>query len=97
MRDISANVRDDLVRDTTQETLANIKAVYSDVNAFYLITFPSSSTTYCFDMRKALPDGSALADRALDALAQLQPHTDGVILTAGSRRATATVWPWRAM
>ena len=59
MRDISANVRDDLVRDTTQETLANIKAVYSDVNAFYLITFPSSSTTYCFDMRKALPDGSA--------------------------------------
>jgi hypothetical protein len=59
MRDISANVRDDLVRDTTQETLANIKAVYSDVNAFYLITFPSSSTTYCFDTRKALPDGSA--------------------------------------
>ena len=59
MRDISANVRDDLVRDTSQETLANIKAVYSDVNAFYLITFPSSKTTYCFDTRKALPDGSA--------------------------------------
>lgn len=59
LRDISANVRDDLVRDTTQETLANIKAVYSDVNAFYLITFPTSATTYCFDMRKALPDGSA--------------------------------------
>ena len=59
MRDISANVRDDLVRDTAQETLANIKAVYSDVNAFYLITFPASSTTYCFDTRKALPDGSA--------------------------------------
>jgi hypothetical protein len=59
MRDISANVRDDLVRDTKQETLANIKAVYSDVNAFYLITFPSSSTTYCFDTRKALQDGSA--------------------------------------
>jgi hypothetical protein len=59
MRDISANVRDDLVRDTTQETLANIKAVYSDVNAFYLITFPASGTTYCFDTRKALQDGSA--------------------------------------
>jgi len=59
MRDISANVRDDLVKDTTQETLANIKAVYSDVNAFYLITFPASSTTYCFDTRKSLPDGSA--------------------------------------
>lgn len=59
MRDISANVRDDLVKDTTQETLANIKAVYSDVNAFYLITFPASSVTYCFDTRKTLPDGSA--------------------------------------
>jgi hypothetical protein len=59
LRDISANVRDDIVRDTAQETLANIKAVYSDVNAFYLITFPASKTTYCFDTRKALPDGSA--------------------------------------
>ena len=59
LRDISANVRDDLVRDVSQETLANIKAVYSDVNAFYLITFPASKTTYCFDTRKALPDGSA--------------------------------------
>jgi len=59
LRDISANVRDDIVQDTSQETLANIKAVYSDINAFYLITFPASSTTYCFDVRKALPDGSA--------------------------------------
>ena len=59
MRDISANVRDDLVRDTAQETLANIKSVYSDVHSFYLITFPASGTTYCFDMRKALPDGAA--------------------------------------
>ena len=58
MTDISANVRDDLVRDTTQETLANIKAVYSDVNAFYLLTFPSSSTTYCFDMRNTLQNGA---------------------------------------
>jgi hypothetical protein len=59
LRDISANVRDDLVRDTSQDTLANIKAVYSDVHAFYLLTFPASFTTYCFDMRKALPDGAA--------------------------------------
>lgn len=61
MRDISANVRDDLVKDLSIETLANIKAVYSDTNAFYLITFPASKTTYCFDTRKALPDGSARA------------------------------------
>ena len=59
MRDISANVRDDLVQDLSVENLDDIKAVYSDTNAFYLITFPLSKTTYCFDTRKALQDGSA--------------------------------------
>lgn len=58
-RDISANVRDDLVTDLNTETLSNIKAVYSDSEAFYLLTFPTSRTTYCFDMRRALPDGAA--------------------------------------
>lgn len=60
IRDLSANVRDDLVRDINQEAdLGKIKGVYSDVNAFYLLTFPSSGTTYCFDMRRPLQDGSA--------------------------------------
>lgn len=60
IRDLSSNVRDDIVRDTVQESdLGKIKGVYSDVNAFYLLTFPSSGTTYCFDMRRPLPDGSA--------------------------------------
>jgi hypothetical protein len=58
-RDISANVRDDLVEDLNAETLANIKAVYSDSNAFYLITFPTKGRTYCFDTRAALPNGAA--------------------------------------
>lgn len=59
MSDISSNVRDDLVSDLSFETLANIKAVYSDSNAFYLITFPSSNTTYCFDTRVKLQNGAA--------------------------------------
>ena len=59
MTDISANVRDDLVYDLSLETLANIKAVYSDSNAFYLITFPTSNTTYCFDTRTKLQNGAA--------------------------------------
>ncbi len=58
-RDISANVRDDLVSDLNAETLANIKSVYSDSNAFYLLTFPTSNKTYCFDTRAALPNGAA--------------------------------------
>ncbi len=36
MRDISANVRDDLVLEISLETAADIKAVYSDKEAFYL-------------------------------------------------------------
>lgn len=58
MTDISYNVRDDLIADLSIETLANIKAVYSDSNAFYLITFPTAVTTYCFDTRTKLQNGA---------------------------------------
>lgn len=59
MRDISANVRDDLVADVQVETLANVKAVYSDKDAFYLLSLPVSNTVYCFDMRGLLQNGAA--------------------------------------
>ena len=63
MRDISKNVRNDLVRYVNEEriadsTLASVKSVYSPEEAFYLLTLPTNSLTYCFDMRQALPDGS---------------------------------------
>ena len=57
MRDISKNVRNDVLQLLREETL-NIKATYSSTEAFYLITFPSSTTVYCFDMRTQLEDGS---------------------------------------
>jgi hypothetical protein len=56
---MSANVRDDLVKAVASETLANIKAVYSDANAFYLLVLPTSGITYCFDMRTTLQSGAA--------------------------------------
>jgi len=56
--DISKNVRNDLMTDLSGETLANVKSVYSDVNAFYLLTAPSVKTVYVFDTRAALQDGS---------------------------------------
>ena len=63
MRDISKNVRNDLVRYVNEEriadsTLASVKSVYSPEEAFYLLTLPTNNLTYCFDMRQALPDGS---------------------------------------
>ena len=61
MRDISKNVRDDLIADVAQETLKEIKAVYYEKDAFYLIAFPTTKIVYCFDMRGTLPDGAARA------------------------------------
>ena len=58
MRDISANVRDDLVLELSLETAADIKAVYSDKEAFYLLSLPARQLVYCFDMRSQLPNGA---------------------------------------
>lgn len=59
LRDMSANVRDDLVKAVASETLSDIKAVYSDSQAFYLLVLPTSGITYCFDMRGALQSGAS--------------------------------------
>jgi len=58
MRDISKNVRDDMIQAINGEVLANVKSVYSPTNAFYLLTFPATKQTFCFDTRQALEDGS---------------------------------------
>lgn len=58
MRDISANVRDDLVLELDSEDPDEIKAVYSDKDAFYLLSLPARQLVYCFDMRIMLPNGA---------------------------------------
>ena len=62
IRDISANVRDDLMVVVDSETQKkNIKAVYYERDAFYLISFPTSGVCYCFDTRGVLQNGAARA------------------------------------
>ena len=56
--DLSKNVRNDLIDYVSIETLANIKSVYSEKQAFYLLTMPASSMAFCFDTRTQLQDGS---------------------------------------
>jgi hypothetical protein len=58
-RDLSKNIRNDLMGTVAGETLANIKSVYSEREAFYLLTTPSIDTTWCFDTKAYLADGSA--------------------------------------
>jgi hypothetical protein len=59
MRDLSKNIRDDLMQNVASETAANIKAVYYDRDAFYLLSLPTTKFVYCFDTRSTLQDGSA--------------------------------------
>jgi len=58
-RDLSKNVRNDLMAAVNGETAKNIKAIYSPFESFYLITFPTLKSVYCFDMKGSLQDGAA--------------------------------------
>ena len=59
LRDVSKNVRDDLIANVSTETLSDIKAVYYATDAFYLLSLPSTGFTYCFDTRGVLENGAA--------------------------------------
>lgn len=59
LRTLTRNIHFDIQGYIALETLANIKSVYSKNEAFYLITFPASSVTYCIDFLRPLEDGSA--------------------------------------
>ena len=59
MRDLSKNVRDELVQNVGSETTTKIRAVYYDRDAFYLLALPATRYVYCFDLRAPLQDGSA--------------------------------------
>ena len=59
MRDISKNVRDELMSAVASETdLTKIKSIYYERDAIYLLTLPTTKFVYCFDTRAALQDGS---------------------------------------
>jgi len=60
MRDISKNVRTDLMHLVPLQNNA-IKSIYSADEAFYLLTLPDSNLVFCFDMRSPLEDGSQRA------------------------------------
>ena len=64
MRDLTKNVRDDFLDNVNTEIalaggLEKVRSVYSEDNAFYLISFPSAQAIYCLDTRAPLEDGSS--------------------------------------
>lgn len=58
MRDLSKNVRSDLMREALNQNVP-IKSTYNEDEAFYLLSLPTSNVVYCFDMRGFLEDQSA--------------------------------------
>jgi hypothetical protein len=59
MRDLSKNIRDELVRAVLTSDPTEVKSVYSASEAFYLLLIPEYERVYCFDTRSMLEDGSA--------------------------------------
>jgi hypothetical protein len=58
-RDLSKNVRDELIRNVNSESsVVAIKGVYYSRDAFYLLSLPTSQIVYCFDTRSPMQDGS---------------------------------------
>jgi hypothetical protein len=62
-RDLSKNVRDELITNVASETASSIKSVYYDRDAFYLLSLPATGFVYCFDTRVVLQDGASRVTR----------------------------------
>ena len=60
MKDLTTNIRDDVIQYAALEVNKNkIKSVYSENNAFYLLSFPQSNVVMYMDTRKPAEDGNA--------------------------------------
>lgn len=63
MHELTLNVRDEFIELLNTELATNgsskICSVYSENNAFYLISLPSLSTVYCLDTRQRLESGAS--------------------------------------
>lgn len=60
-RELSKNVRNDLMSYVAGESDTSIKAVHSPVDAFYLLSLNTGRIVYCFDTKGQLQDGAARA------------------------------------
>ena len=56
--DLSKNIRNDFQQVVASEQLSEITSVYSEKDAFYLLSCPSSDKVFCFDTKTVLEDGS---------------------------------------
>lgn len=82
MREISINVRDVVGLDIGNENPANIKSVYYERDAFYLLNLPQTNKIYCFDIRVALENGASRATTWSTSYNQFEVTEDRRLLIA---------------
>lgn len=60
LRTVSKNINDTVIGYVTSEaSLSKVRGCYSPQEHLYLLAFPTTKLTFCFDLRAMLPDGSA--------------------------------------
>jgi len=80
LSDLSVNIKTELISLLSSRT-APTASVYSPENSFYLITFPETSTTYCFDLKGTLENGAYRVTRWTSApFKSYERKNDGTLL-----------------
>ena len=82
LRDLSKNVRDNFLALVAVENNDEIRSVYYEKEAFYLLTLPASGFTFCFDVRATLPDGAYRVTRwdSIDPSALAVTHDNRLLI-----------------
>jgi hypothetical protein len=80
LSDLSINVKTEIISLVETRT-APTASIYSPENSFYLITFPDTQTTYCFDLKGRLENGGYRVTRWTSApFKSYERKTDGTLL-----------------
>jgi hypothetical protein len=84
--DVSANIRDDIIKEIAGTDSRQIRAVYDAENSFYAVVFPEGDTsqTFVFDTRGKLENGSNRPTRWPSApIRSAAARPDGVVYYTG--------------
>ena len=90
VRDISKNVRNDLLTINAAQVNSPLRSIYSPEEAFYLLSFSDSKYVYCFDMRTALEDGAHRVTTWSDTTIRALDRTQDGLLYVGNTNGIAT-------
>ena len=90
VRDISKNVRNDLLKINAAQVNSPLRSIYSPEEAFYLLSFSDSKYVYCFDMRTILEDGSHRVTTWSDTTLRALDRTQDGLLYVGNTHGIAT-------